>query len=174
MNSKGGLAFNSCGLFLFISDPASEGVEGLDGGVGGSLSRSGLSSSLRVTSSSYSGSCCSLPFPFLSDGGSSRFGYGSSYSNLGFSSAGELGGEANLNSKRFSGDCGSRLTDGPATGSGVFILGGGLGTRGGVGTLGGGGSSVTGGSVGTFGICMRGNSPVRPLGVPLEVVGLPE
>ena len=90
---------------------------------------------------------------------------------MGFSSAGELGGEANLNSKRFSGDCGSRLTDGPATGSGVFILGGGLGTRGGVGTLGGGGSSVTGGSVG---ICMRGNSPVRPRGVPLEVVGLPE
>ena len=39
---------------------------------------------------------------------------------------------------------------------------------------GGGGSSVTGGSVGTFGICMRGNSPVMPLGVPLEVVGLPE
>ena len=109
----------------------------------------------------------------MSDGGSSRFGYGSSYSNLGFSSAGELGGEANLNSKRFSGDCGSRLTDGPATGSGVLILGV-LGTRGGVGTLGGGGSSVTGGSVGTFGICMRGNSPVRPLGVPLEVVGLPE
>ena len=93
---------------------------------------------------------------------------------MGFSSAGELGGEANLNSKRFSGDCGSRLTEGPATGSGVFTLGEGLGARGGVGTLGGGGSSVTGGSVGTFGICMRGNSPVRPLGVLLEVVGLPE
>ena len=67
------------------------------------------------------------------------------------------------------------MTDGPATGSGVFILGGGLGARGGTGALGGGGvSSVTGGSVGTFGICMRGNSPVRPRGVPLEVVGLPE
>ena len=175
MNSKGGLAFSSCGLFPFISDPASEGVEGGGGGDGGSLSRFGLSSSLRVTSSSYSGSCCSLPFPFLSDGGSSRFGYGSSYSNLGLYSAGELGGEANLNSKRFSGDCGSRLTDGPATGSGVFILGGGLGARGGAGALGGGGvSSVTGGSVGTCGICIRGNSPVRPLGVPLEAVGLPE